>query len=463
MRKRISEMACALSVLLCAGFAYAQTVPATKPASASDLPPPPADETVPGTAQPRILEGPAELRPFEMQPSGGHFLGDWFGARTAIENFGVTPILSLETNAAWNPTGGKRQSITEASNLGLNLLFDLNKLASVKGGSFLLQFSDRWGSSLSRNDIGNLFDTQQVFGGETFRLVDAAYQQTFLDDRVEFRVGRISANDDFQVSVYDYLFMQNGFDGNPVGIYFNAPGMTAYPNATWGALAKVRPTKRTYVMAAIYNGDPSIRNNNRHGADLSWNGPTYVMGEGGLLVNGLPGDSEYLGNYKAGFWYDGSTQQEFGTNRLQTGSSGVYGLFDQIVLPFGDRNSNRGLGVFGSSTFSTDPSVGRMPYFFTGGVEARGLLASRPTDLCGLGFLYGSLSSDLTEFEQREKLVDPGTVVQDYEFVMELTYRLYFHNDSVFFQPDLQYINHPGGAGRVDDALVLGAQMGINF
>jgi carbohydrate-selective porin OprB len=44
-----------------------------------------------------------------------------------------------------------------------------------------------------------------------------------------------------------------------------------------------------------------------------------------------------------------------------------------------------------------------------------------------------------------------------------LTYRFYFKNRSVFFQPDLQYIVHPGGAGRIDNALLLGVQLGINF
>jgi porin len=94
--------------------------------------------------------------------------------------------------------------------------------------------SERFGTSLSKDYIGNVFNVQQVCCGETYRVVDLAYEQTLLDDRVEFRVGRIAAGDDFLVSPYDYVFVQNGFDGNPVGIFFNAPGMTAYPNATLG-------------------------------------------------------------------------------------------------------------------------------------------------------------------------------------------------------------------------------------
>jgi hypothetical protein len=45
--------------------------------------------------------------------------------------------------------------------------------------------------------------------------------------------------------------------------------MSAYPNDTWGARLKVKPTKRTYIMAGIYNGDPSIRDDDRAAREKS--------------------------------------------------------------------------------------------------------------------------------------------------------------------------------------------------
>src|SRR5438552_15667833 len=112
---------------------------------------------------------------------------------------------------------------------------------------------------------------------------------------------------------FNYVFVQNGFNGNPVGIFFNAPGMTAYPNATWGGLVKVRPTERMYVMGGAYNGDVSIRANKHHGADWSMDGPLFAIGEVGYQINGLPGDQGLLGNYKAGFWYDDHQYIDFTT------------------------------------------------------------------------------------------------------------------------------------------------------
>ena len=143
-----------------------------------------------------------------------------------------------------------RRGFTDADNLGLNVHFDLDKLYGLKGGTFVFSTSQRSGANLSDIDVGNTFTTQQVYGRETWQVIDVAYMQKFLDDRVELRIGRIAAGDVFDVSPYDYIFMQNAIDGNPVAIFFNAPGMTAYPNATWGAELKVQTTERTYLQAA---------------------------------------------------------------------------------------------------------------------------------------------------------------------------------------------------------------------
>ena len=58
-------------------------------------------------------------------------------------------------------------------------------------------------------------------------------------------------------------------------------------------------------------------------------------------------------------------------------------------------------------------------------------------------------------------LVPPGG--QHYETVIELTYRFDFRKSAFFIQPNLQYIIQPGGTPDINNALVLGTQLGINF
>ena len=104
------------------------------------------------------LEAPPATRPLADTPirlvlPREHLLGDWLGARTWLEDHGVTPLVTFVTDALGNPTGGMRQGFRGASNLGLDLVFDLDKLFGLAGGSFEISFSARSGSSLSQEDI----------------------------------------------------------------------------------------------------------------------------------------------------------------------------------------------------------------------------------------------------------------------------------------------------------------------
>jgi len=443
-----------------------QTNSATPPVSHAKAKTPAAASEVSDTEETQVE---TQLRPFNLILPQDHLFGDWAGLLPKMQDAGITPNLSYTSNIAGNPVGGKSQGLAYCDNIGLSLQFDLKKIVGLDGGSFLISMSQRDGTSLTQKRVGNVFTIQQVYGGQTFHLIDVAYQQKLFDDKLEFCVGRIAAGDDFLVSAYDYLFMQNGFCGNPVGIFFNAPGMSAYPNAAWGIRVKVLPTARTYIMGGVYNGDATIRTDDNHGAGMSMNGPVFAMGEAGYINNGLSGDSPYIGHYKIGGWYDGNSYTDYNTLGYATPSSasrgnwGLYGLFDQVVMPFGEPGSNRGWGVFGSVLASPDQSVSQMPYFFTAGTAARGIWSSRPRDVAGFGVVFGQFSNDLQNAQQRQQILNPAMSVQSHESVLEWTYRFNMKQGAIFVQPDLQYIIRPGAAGQIGNALVLGCQVGINF
>ena len=407
-----------------------------------------------------------------------HLFGDWYGLRTRLEDQGITPSLTFESDLAGNPVGGKRHGFTDADNLGLNLNFDLDKLYGLQGGSFQFSMSQRSGANLSAIDIGNIFTTQQVYGRETWQVIDVAYLQKLLDDRVELRIGRIAAGDVFDVSPYDYIFMQNAIDGNPVGIFFNAPGMTAYPNATWGAELKVHTTERTYLHGGVYNGDIEHTHElHDHGLDWSMNGPVFLIGEAVYQRNQLKGE-DLPGNYKFGIWYDGHSYQDFGSKVLGAaapglgivphvtqGNYGFYGLFDQVLIRFGSANEKilRGIGVTACVQAAPDQSISQLPLFFEAGILARGIFPQRPRDVAGFAIFYGQFSSDLRSAERLAQQLNPAVGVQDQETVLEWVYDFRFRNGAFFIEPDIQYIIRPGGTGQIPNALVVGAQVGFNF
>lgn len=401
-------------------------------------------------------------RVFQLVLPGEHLLGDWGGLRSKLEEAGITPRWILISDVAGNPTGGRDQGATQASSTELSLFFDLNKLAGVKGGSIFSSFSQRWGNRLSSEYVGNVFSEQQIYGFETFRVIDVSYQQKLLKDRVEFRLGRFAQTDDFLDSPYNYGFMSNAFCGNPFGILLDAPSMQAY-TGTWAALGKVRPTKRSHLMMGVYNGDPAMRENKNHGVDFTFRGPVFAMAEMGYQFNGLAGDSQRVGNYKVGGWYDDSKLPDFASGVSKRGSWGWYGLFDQVIVPFGTKGGNRGLGVFGSVTVATDPHVQQLPLYVTAGLSARGLFDARPRDAISFGVASGRFSNELQRAQENGRLLPPEGGVQDHENVLELTYRMDLRKGAYFIQPDFQYILRPGGTGRLPNAAVVGAQFGINF
>jgi porin len=401
-------------------------------------------------------------RVFDLVLPSEHLFGDWGGLRSKLEASGITPRLILVTDLAGNPSGGRSQGTTAPSSVELSLFVDLEKTSGPKGGSLFASFSNRWGDSLSATEIGNTFSTQQIFGFQTYRVIDVSYQQKLFDDRVELRVGRFAAMDDFLVSPYNFGFMQNAFCGNPFGILLNAPGMSAY-YGTWAALGKVKPTNRSYVMTGIYNGDPRIRENRYHGVNLSMHGPLFAISEAGYQINGLPGDSQLLGNYKLGAWYDRATLTDFDSQVDKRGSWGFYGLFDQVLVPFGSPGSNRGFGVFGSVTVAPDSYIQQLPLFVTAGLSARGMFDTRPRDALSFGVASGHFSEELQRAQRNGQLLGPTGGVPDRETILELTYRIDLRNGAYFIQPDLQFIHRPGGTSSFTNALVSGVQFGINF
>ncbi len=402
-----------------------------------------------------------------------HLFGDWFGRLPAWEESGFKPTLTWITNFAGNPVGGREQGFTECENIGLDLMFDLEKSRCIRDTYFHVSMSQRSGESLTNEYIGNVFSTQQVFGGETFKLVNVEVQKYFCDRNVDVKLGRIAAGDDFLISPYFWFFMSGGINGQ-AGLSIDAPGWSSYPNATWGTRVKAKTSDRTYAMFGLYNGDPGIRDNDDHGCDFSLHGPLFAIAEVGYQGNGHSNDPGKLGNYKLGAYYNGGSFDTFSPSQFAPGAGGApsstveanwgfYGLFDQVIFqPYG-KDDPHAMGVYASVIAAPDQSINQMPFFCTAGTLIRGLNPRRPTDSLGFGMVYGRFSRDLQTAQQLAQAVDPTVGAQEYELDLELAYRFRMRDGAVFFQPELLYIVNPGGAHQYGNALVVGAQAGVNF
>lgn len=390
--------------------------------------------------------------------------GDWGGLRTRLHDIGIVPTMTYVADVQGNPKGGERNGFAYFHNIGVNLLVHTEKLMGWKGGRIHISASQRSGRSLTKRDIGNTFDVAQLCCGRTFKLVDLSIQQSLFEDKLNIRLGRIAGGDEFLSSPLYWLFVQNGIDGNPVGIFFNV-GFSAYPNATWGVRVKSRPTKQSYIMAGVYNADPMRTKNKHHGADFSFDGPYLVIAETGYHLNAFLESTGLPGSYKIGGYYQSGDFNNFtGPDTTKNGNYGFYILMDQMIYhESGTRN--QGLTPFVSLLFAPDSEINTFPFFMNGGLVYKGLIPGREHDYAGFAMVYGKYSNKIapnnpqpTEFRPTSEI----TGTEDFEMVLEWMYKIQL-TQWLNIQPDVQYIIKPGGTGDIPNALVIGFQMGINI
>lgn len=369
--------------------------------------------------------------------------------RERLAEKGITTLSSFTTDMLGNPVGGKARGFAYAGSYGMSI--DVN--FDQSGWTGLELFSSavwRTGTNLSQRKIDNQFPVAQVFGSQTVKLNELYFIQTLFEERCALKGGRLDAGNDFFASPLYSKFVNNGFNGNPISIFFNVP-FTAYPNSTWGGYLMFKPYKRLSAKFAVYNANSNIKKNKYHGVNFTFqstNGMIWIT-EWCLLVNQEKGDRGMNGNYKVGYFYLTGDEPKFKGGK-QSGDPCYYMLFDQMIY----RNKTKNLTAFTSLVFAPE-NRNLFPVFFNCGLVFQGLFSKRPNDSLNVGYIYGKYSKDLASV-QRHSRVEP----QNFESILELNYWIQI-NPWFYIAPDMQYVIHPKGR-NTPNAYVIGAQIGIN-
>ncbi len=395
--------------------------------------------------------------------------GDWFGLRQTLYDYGIEITGGYTTEPAGNPVGGLEHGFTYLHNFGFGVQFDFDKLFTIPNTTFLVTVSQRSGRGLTQDSIGNAISVQEIFGGgQVFRLVQMRIDQKLFNDQLELSYGRITTTSDFLTSPFYCQFVNNGICGQPPAPFFNMPdGITAYPAAYWGGVARVQTTKDTYVKFGVYDGDVAS-GDDRHGAN-------FGFGDNGVLLFtelgyqskfglwGMPSRYSFGGYVHTGDFPDvaqdrlgGNLFISGGPGREHSGQGGFYLLFEQMFL----RNANRpetGLNGFVTLVVSPDEDKSPIPFFLNGGLIYEGLIPCRPNDKTALGF-YSAWFSGSVHDAQRAA----GLPAQTNETDIELNHQIQL-TPWLYLRPNLQYVIKPNGLDRIENALVLGVEAGITF
>jgi len=167
------------------------------------------------------------------------------------------------------------------------------------------------------------------------------------------------------------------------------------------------------------------------------------------LFNHAPGDSGLPGQLTLGGFHDSNRLSSLSTpNASESGTYSLYGLFQQLVYRDGGASSQTGLTVWGETALAPQSSVNPMPYFVGGGLSYQGLIPGRDNDVTSAGVIAGTCSHSI-----------PRATA---ETVMEAHDQIPFHR-WLSVTPDLQDGIRPSGSSALGNALVVGAQLAMNF
>jgi len=409
---------------------------------------------------------------------GDYFFGTWAGIRPRLAEAGVTFDSYYVANPAGLVSGGLKHGhgFTYVDNFYLGATFDLEKLIGWTGAQFAISGINRSGGSLTLADVGSQYDVQQVHGGQNVFLYNVTLEQRFWQDKVKLKIGRFGASDDFNTSPIYGLYMNNGIDGNIRNVLFDTQ-FSAYPFSTWAARLRIDPTPEVNFQLGVFQTWNNVFDRRLNGLDWS------IRGEDGVILMAQLGwtpefhkqpvptapdgksDGKNVGSEMKGlpghYWVGGSYSpwkgySQFGNAEKTSGSYGFWAHADQMVYQEAP-GSEQGLTLFVASGYYPQDNISIIPWQINAGAYYTGLFPGRDRDKTIVGLIHGRFGSDYADTIELG-----GSSRPTHETVLELAHRFQL-TKFAYIQPDVQFVTRPGGTGNIDNAVVVGAQVGISF
>lgn len=422
--------------------------------------------------------------------NGSHATGEWLGARSALDDRGLVLGGSWKSNFFGVVDGGKQQQGAFDEQILFSLKIDFEKLAGIPGLTAQASAWYRDGRGVN-NYVGAsaAFNPSALQVGTGWRLLPVYLQWESRDllpvkDMVTLAGGWANPYYFFIQQPASQLFVNNALFQTKGLVNSGIPWSGAAE--TWGGHLKIKPTTWSYAQAGLYMAIPGALSSGNRGVYFEGASPAdsnglYAIGETGVTPQ--IGASKLPGKYAFGGIYFGVENQSY-NGTPNTGRYALYGQVDQMLfreagVPTagqdepGDHKtvadpktfkapaptaplSEQGLYAFSFVSFAPEYN-NAMPFYFHTGLVYKGLIPTRDMDQLGAAFAFGNYSFDKLQADEAA-----GRSQQTMEAVLELDYRLQI-NKFCYAQPFLQYLIRPGGSGQIENATILGLQMGVTF
>lgn len=406
-------------------------------------------------------------------------LGDWNGERQQLENRGYKFTAAIMSQAATNLDGGYNDDNTleNAAQLTLGANFDLSKIAGWEDTTAAIMITKRDGNALTLERIkdprsSTLGNSQEIYGrGKIWRLTQAWVKKGFVDNTVQFKIGRMGMSDDFNSSQCEFqnLLLCGGQLGKSIGsIWYN------WPVSLWGANVKYQFAPEWTLGVGVYEVNPdnvktqsdsdgfNLDMKNVEGATI----PVELIWKPKLAIfDGLAGE------YKLGALYSTAEAKDVKTvDKVHDGKHSFWINAQQQLTQY-DQNNKRGLfmsvnAVVNDKATTTVQSTQQIALWY------KGALDNRPNDSIGLGFANYIVNERARDrqiatnqshgYDEYDAFAGNYIPVQHDELNVELNYT-YQWSPAVMLRPNIQYIHQPAGVKEVDDAWVFGLTTRFNF
>ena len=420
-----------------------------------------------------------------------NLLGDIGGLRPWLGKYGVTFQLTETSEYLANLRGGLSRGGAYDGLTTATVQMDTQKAFGLPGGLFDVSGLQIHGQNLSVNRLGTLNTASGIEAEATTRLWELWYQQSFLNKRVDVKIGQQSIDQEFITSTYAATFINTMFGWPALPSYDMPSGGPAYPLAALGVRVRGQITPSLTALAGVYSGDPLGNDlTNKSGTNFNLHNGALWIGELQYAIN-QPADGEMVGadsnglpgTYKIGVWYNTNRfdDQRFDNTGLSLanpastgipqshhGNYSIYAVADQMVWR-PDPDEARSLGVF-ARVMGAPGDRNLVSLSANLGVVLKAPFKGRDNDSAGLAVTYikvGNHVHDL-DLDNRAFLNSPYGV-RTQETTLEATY-IYQVTPWWQLQGDAQYTFNAGAGQNPSDptqplrnTFVVGVRTNIIF
>ncbi len=366
-------------------------------------------------------------------------LGDIAGWRPALEERGFTIAGSYIFDHSKVESGGVRRKETGRSLLNVELFIDLGQVLELPGGTLYGRFESQAGRNASET-VGDAQSFSNIDSDHDRQLTELWYQHVCLDGKLRFKIGKVDANTEFAVVENGLDFINSSMAYSPTIL-----GFPTYPDPATSINVFFQPNESLTFSAGLYDGalQEGVRTG-RRGAKTFYDDPSdlFLVTESSYRWS----IDERPGRVSVGVWHHTGHFTKFNTGGRTSGTEGVFAVLEQVCWRDDDAREIAAFVQVGTA----EQAVATIKRHVGFGVVGRGLIPMRPQDSVGFGATQVNFSDH-----------NGAGFTKEYEAAYELYYRAQMM-PWLSVQPDLQWIDNPGGMG-VDDAWVATMRAVLDF